>query len=92
MGRVQSGRFRFVRSALWNTSDSVMPGQRPATNFKQVNMRNKFPGICYWCHKTVVKGAGHFEKHKSGWRTIHAACVFEQRKEKEENDRNSEHR
>lgn len=55
-------------------------------------MRNKFPGICYWCHKTVVKGAGHFEKHKSGWRTIHAACVFEQRKEKEENDRNSEHR
>lgn len=25
-------------------------------------MRNKFPGTCYVCHKTVSAGAGHFER------------------------------
>ena len=25
-------------------------------------MRNRYPGKCYWCGKTVEKGKGHFEK------------------------------
>lgn len=53
-------------------------------------MRNKFSGVCYRCKKWVPKGEGHFERSKikkglllvSGWRVIHAECVFEQRKEK----------
>ena len=48
-------------------------------------MRNKYPGVCYYCSKEVAKGAGHFEKVKgtrNSWRTIHAECVFIQRKEK----------
>jgi hypothetical protein len=31
----------------------------------------------------VAKGKGHFERYQGGWRTIHAGCVFDQRKEKE---------
>lgn len=48
-------------------------------------MRNRYPGKCYWCGKTVDKGEGHFEKIRpgKGWRTIHADCVFEQRKYKD---------
>ena len=49
-------------------------------------MRNKFAGPCYFCSKKVEVGEGHFEKvrgEKHRWRTIHAACVFEQRKAKE---------
>lgn len=50
-------------------------------------MRNRYPGICYRCGKVVKKGDGHFEKDSNPdnpdkWRTIHAACVFEQREEK----------
>jgi len=45
-------------------------------------MRNKFAGTCYRCRETVAPGEGHFERRPGGWRTIHATCVFEQRKEK----------
>ena len=51
-------------------------------------MRNKYPGICYFCGKVVEKGRGHFERRGSGpnpnWATIHAECVFIQRKLKAE--------
>lgn len=47
-------------------------------------MRNKYPGTCYFCGKLVEKGQGHFERHKGGWRTIHALCVTRQRAEKQE--------
>lgn len=48
-------------------------------------MRNKFPGICYRCGKPVAKGEGHFEKIKGPvkWRTQHASCAIENRKEKQ---------
>jgi hypothetical protein len=46
-------------------------------------MRNKYPGICYYCGEKVEPGKGHFERYKRGWRTIHVGCVFEQRREKE---------
>lgn len=49
-------------------------------------MRNKYPGICYYCGKLVAKGQGHFEllnRHTlREWRTIHANCVLKQREEK----------
>ncbi len=45
-------------------------------------MRNRYPGVCYYCKSAVAKGAGHFERHQGHWRTIHAECVFKQRKEK----------
>ena len=45
-------------------------------------MRNKYKGTCYYCGKIVEIGEGHFERYKSGWRTIHANCVFKQRDEK----------
>ena len=51
-------------------------------------MRNKYKGICYYCGKEVLPNAGHFERHEGGWRTIHAECVFEQRKEKAETAKN----
>lgn len=47
-------------------------------------MRNKYKGICYYCGEIVEVGQGHFERQRGGWRTIHANCVFKQRKEKEE--------
>lgn len=47
-------------------------------------MRNKYRGICYHCGQMVEIGLGHFERYRGGWRTIHANCVFQQRKEKEE--------
>lgn len=47
-------------------------------------MRNKYPGVCYYCKTAVIKGAGHFERYQGKWRTIHAECVFKQRKEKQE--------
>jgi hypothetical protein len=47
-------------------------------------MRNRYAGVCYYCDQRVEVGAGHFERHKGGWRTIHASCVFEQRKVKRE--------
>lgn len=30
-------------------------------------MRNKFPGVCYFCGSTVPAGAGCVEKSKDGW-------------------------
>lgn len=45
-------------------------------------MRNKYAGTCYRCQKAVAVGAGHFEKHGTGWRTIHAECAIAQRAEK----------
>ena len=45
-------------------------------------MRNKFPGICYFCGHEVPAQAGHFERVKGGWRVIHAECVLKQRQEK----------
>lgn len=47
-------------------------------------MRNKFGGKCYYCGKWVPPKAGHFERSCGSWRTIHAECVFKQRKEKQE--------
>jgi hypothetical protein len=46
-------------------------------------MRNQFPGTCYYCGVTVAAKAGHFERHRGSWRTIHARCVHEQRAAKE---------
>jgi hypothetical protein len=42
-------------------------------------MRNRYPGICYRCGKTVAKGDGHFERHKGSWRTQHADCAIKAR-------------
>lgn len=42
-------------------------------------MRNKYPGPCYRCGKTVAKGAGHFERHAGGWRVQHAECAIAHR-------------
>jgi hypothetical protein len=39
-------------------------------------MRNKFPGTCYQCGKTVEAGEGHFERHKGGWRVQHVSCCL----------------
>lgn len=47
-------------------------------------MRNKYKGTCYYCGKTVDPGDGHFEREKGKWLTIHADCVFKQRREKQE--------
>ena len=49
-------------------------------------MRNKYRGKCYYCGDIVEVGQGHFERQRGGWRTIHANCVFKQRKEKEERE------
>ena len=49
-------------------------------------MRNKYKGTCYICGKEVMPNAGHFERHKGSWRTIHVECVFKQRKDKENNN------
>ena len=38
-------------------------------------MRNRFAGTCYRCGLRVEPGAGHFERHKGGWRTQHADCA-----------------
>jgi hypothetical protein len=46
-------------------------------------MGNKFPGTCYFCGKLVEPKQGHFERDHGKWKTIHAQCVFEQRKLKE---------
>ncbi len=45
-------------------------------------MRNKYPGTCYRCGKTVETGAGHFERHNGGWRTQHAGCAISGRQER----------
>lgn len=47
-------------------------------------MRNKYAGKCYYCAKICLKGEGHFERFPGGWRIIHADCVLQQRKEKQE--------
>jgi len=45
-------------------------------------MRNKYAAPCYFCREIVAIGDGHFERRNGGWRTIHANCVFTQRKAK----------
>jgi hypothetical protein len=40
-------------------------------------VRNKFPGPCYRCGKTVEAGEGHFERFGRVWRTQHATCAIE---------------
>jgi len=40
-------------------------------------MRNKYPGICYVCHKKVEKGEGHFERKDGTWRV---QCVSHAKK------------
>lgn len=45
-------------------------------------MRNKHPGICYRCGKTVEKGKGHFEKNHGQftggkWRLQHTKCCLD---------------
>jgi len=42
-------------------------------------MRNRYPGPCYRCKKTVAAGEGHFERFAGGWRTQHAICAIENR-------------
>jgi hypothetical protein len=47
-------------------------------------MRNKFPGVCYRCGKTVEPWKGHFERIKGGswgnrWRIQHAECAIKYR-------------
>ena len=44
-------------------------------------MRNRFPGTCYRCGKTVEAGAGHFEKivGTRNWRVQHAGCAIKYR-------------
>jgi len=45
-------------------------------------MRNKYPGMCYRCGKSVGVGQGHFEKViGNGWRVQHADCAILHRKE-----------
>lgn len=53
-------------------------------------MRNKYPGICYRCGKTVASGDGHFERYKGSrkWRTQHATCAIEHRKQQELESKN----
>ncbi len=46
-------------------------------------MRNRYSAPCYLCSKTVAPGAGHFERHRGGWRAIHAECVFVNRERKQ---------
>jgi len=50
---------------------------------KENKVRNKYKGICYICGKEVLPNAGHFERNKGSWRTIHVECVFKQRKKKD---------
>lgn len=45
-------------------------------------MRNKYPGTCYRCNAHVAAGAGHFERHKGGWRTQHADCAIKAKQAK----------
>lgn len=45
-------------------------------------MRNRYPGVCYHCGSAVAVGDGHFERQKGRWLTIHAECVFAQRRQK----------
>jgi hypothetical protein len=47
-------------------------------------MRNRFACVCYRCGKTVMPGAGHFERQGNGWRTQHADCCIKARAEKYE--------
>lgn len=43
-------------------------------------MRNRYPGPCYRCGKTVEAGAGHFERViGKGWRVQHAECAIKYR-------------
>jgi hypothetical protein len=38
-------------------------------------MRNKYPGQCYVCQKTVEKGDGFFERNgRGGWQVRHENC------------------
>jgi hypothetical protein len=43
-------------------------------------MRNKYPGLCYWCKKHCEVGDGHFERYNGRWLVIHDKCVFLQRR------------
>lgn len=54
-------------------------------------MRNKYAGTCYYCGLLVEKGDGHFEKviGVKKWRTIHSCCVFLQKAEKQQTERDT---
>lgn len=45
-------------------------------------MRNRFPGTCYRCNTHVPAGEGHFERHGGGWRTQHASCAIQHRRQR----------
>lgn len=40
-------------------------------------MRNRYPGVCYYCRRYVAVGAGHFERRRGQWFVIHVECVLE---------------
>lgn len=45
-------------------------------------MRNRYPGTCYRCGKTVAAYEGHFERSPVAgekWRLQHASCAIENR-------------
>ena len=44
-------------------------------------MRNKYAGKCYRCGEMVNPGDGHFERRPGGWRTQHASCAINARRE-----------
>lgn len=46
--------------------------------------RNKYGGVCYYCHTYCARGDGHYERYAGRYRLIHAECVTKQRKEKAE--------
>ena len=43
--------------------------------------RNAFEGICYRCNKTVVVGDGYYERYKGKWRTQHASCCNQRKRD-----------
>jgi hypothetical protein len=46
-------------------------------------MRNRHPGNCYRCGKTVRKGEGHAERKDGAWAVQHVECCKLARKLKE---------
>ena len=39
-------------------------------------MRNRYPGVCYRCGKSVAANEGHFERQNGRWLVQHASCAI----------------